>query len=116
MADSDFNSSGRVCAADFKADYFFSSVFGAVTGGTVGAMSPPFEGATAAGGLLAGFAASGGASSVQPATNAVASVRLESIAEALIPNLTFTGALLECCVKRQIVSISLPQLTHAPGP
>jgi hypothetical protein len=35
---------------------------------------------------------------VQPVTNAVASVRLESIAEALIPNLTFTGALLECCV------------------
>jgi len=81
------------CAPDLKVDYFFSSVFGGITGAGAGAMSPPFAGATAAGAVVG--LVSGGVSSVQPATNAVANVRLESIAEALIPNLTFTGALLE---------------------
>ena len=96
MADSELNSSGQALRSRQQADYFFSSAFGAVTGGTPGA-SPPFAGApTAAGGADAGLVS--GVSSVQPVTNAVASVRLESIAEALIPNLTFTGALLECCV------------------
>ena len=70
-------------------------------------------GATAAG---AGLRVSGGASSVQPATKTIASARLASIDEALIPNLTVTGALLECCVTSQIVPILLSQLAHASGP
>jgi hypothetical protein len=91
MANSELGRSIGHCAPDVNVNYFFSSVFGGIAG--AGAMSPPFAGATAAGGVTG--LVSGGVSSVQPATNAVASVRLESIAEALIPNLTFTGALLE---------------------
>ena len=92
MANSELGRPIGRCAPDFRVDYFFSSVFGGIAGAGAGA-SPVFAGETAAGGELG--LVSGGVSSVQPATNAVASVRLESIAEALIPNLTFTGALLE---------------------
>ncbi len=53
---------------------------------------------------------------MQPATKTIASARLESIDQALIPNLTVTGALLESYVTRQIIPISLSQLTHASGP
>jgi hypothetical protein len=79
-------------------DYFFSSAFPGAAGLAVGAAgftsSPPgFAGLMAAGGAVAGFSVA--ASSVQPATNAVASTMPESIAEARVPNVIFTVALLE---------------------
>jgi hypothetical protein len=78
-------------------------------------MAPPgFAGATAGAGPPPAGAA-GGASSVQPAT-AIARARLESIDKAWIAVLTFTGALLESCVTKQIISIFKSQLTHASGP
>jgi hypothetical protein len=108
----DTNRVGRVLD-DLMISYFFSS-FGVVTGGTAGfSPAPPgFTAAPPAGGV-AGVV--GGASSVQP-TNAMARARLESIDKAWIADFTFTGALLESCVTRQIISISNSQLTHASGP
>jgi hypothetical protein len=96
---------------DLMIFYFFSSFGAGVTGGTAGfSPAPPgFTAAPPAGGVV------GGASSVQPA-NAMARARLESIDKAWIADFTFTGALLESCVTRQIISISNSQLTHASGP
>jgi hypothetical protein len=98
---------------DLMIFYFFSS-FGVVTGGTAGfSPAPPgFTAAPPAGGVVGVV---GGASSVQPA-NAMARARLESIDKAWIADFTFTGALLESCVTRQIVSISKSQLLRASGP
>jgi hypothetical protein len=97
---------------DLMIFYFFSS-FDVVTGGTAGFSPAPPGFAVAPPGAAAGVV--GGASSVQPA-NAMARARLESIDKAWIADFTFTGALLESCVTRQIVSISKSQLPRASGP
>jgi hypothetical protein len=92
----------RVMLSPFLDHGFFSSGLAGVAGGVAGFISPPpgFAGAAAEGGVVAGGVEGAGVSSVQPATNTVASATPESIAKARFPNVIFTGALLRISTQR----------------
>jgi hypothetical protein len=103
MASSNWASPHWVLRSRFCGHGFFSSGLAGVVaaGGVAGFISPPpgfAAGAEAAGAVDGGV--EGGVSSVQPATNTVASATPESIAKARFPNVIFTGALLRISTQR----------------